>query len=93
MARAEIDFRAGGFLGVACTDNPCRINHVQDNTAAARAGFRINDVIVSYNGQAVNSMDELIRAIAQHGVGEKVSVEVERDGNRFTRELVLGKWD
>ncbi|MCA9149538.1 MAG: PDZ domain-containing protein [Planctomycetales bacterium] len=90
---AEVDFRAGGFLGVACNDNPCRITLVQTNSAAARAGFRIDDIIVSYNGTAVNSMDELIQEIAKHGVGEKVQVEIDRSGERFTRELVLGKWD
>ncbi len=89
----DLDFRRGGFLGVACRDNPCRITQVQPNTAAEAAGFQIDDIILRYDGEAVQSMDDLTRFISQHDVGKKVTVEIMRDNQRLTREVELGKWD
>jgi S1-C subfamily serine protease len=93
LAQADVDFRSGGFLGVACRDNPCRVTQVQPNSAAERAGVRIDDVIVRYNDQPVQTMDDLTRQISQHGVGQKVTIEVLRNDQRLIHEIELGKWE
>jgi hypothetical protein len=93
VAQAEIDFRNGGFLGVGCTDNPCQISLVQPNSAAAAAGMRVEDIITGYNGQPVQTMDELTRLISQDTVGDKVSLELLRKNERITVEVELGAWD
>jgi hypothetical protein len=91
--QTDVDYRNGGFLGIGCSDNPCRITLVQPNSAAASAGFRVNDVITRYNDQPVQTMDELTRLISQNPVGAKVTVEVARDDDRIVREVELGAWD
>ena len=93
MNRAEIDFRQGGFLGVGCESNPCRIKQVQANSVAAAAGLRIGDVISGYNNQPVQTMNELTELIAEHAVGETVTIELQRGNERIVKEVTLGAWD
>lgn len=89
----DLDLRRGGFLGVACRDNPCVVSQVQENTAAAAAGLRVDDVIVSYNQQPVQTMDELTKLISQHEIGKRITIEVMRGTERVTCEVELGKWE
>lgn len=57
---------------------------------AQRAGIRENDIIVSFNGERIESMDDLIVAIREHDVGDRVSVVVVRGGERTTLRATLG---
>jgi hypothetical protein len=92
-AQTDIDYRTGGFLGISCNDNPCRITLVQPNSAAAAAGFRVDDVITRYNDQPVQTMDELTRLISQNLVGDKVAIEIQRNDEHIIQEVELGAWD
>jgi hypothetical protein len=89
----EIDFRRGGFLGIGCEDNPCRISMVREGTAAAAAGLQVGDVVTKYNSRPVKTMDELTAAIAQDAAGDAVQLEVQRDGQLLVEEVVLGQWE
>jgi serine protease Do len=60
---------------------------------AATAGFQAGDVVLSYNQQPVQTMEELTRLIGQNVAGDKVTMELLRDGEKLTKEVVLGKWD
>jgi hypothetical protein len=93
MNGIEIDFRQGGFLGVGCDNNPCRINKIQPNSVAAKAGLRIGDIISGYNDQPVQTMEELTEMIGRHAVGDTVTIELQRGNQRITREVTLGAWD
>jgi S1-C subfamily serine protease len=57
---------------------------------AERAGMRTNDIVVSFNGERIETMDDLIVAIREHKVGERVSVVVVRGGERVTLRAALG---
>jgi hypothetical protein len=91
--QTDIDYRTGGFLGISCNDNPCRITLVQPNSAAAVAGLRVDDVITRYNDQPVQTMEELTRLISQNLVGDKVTVEVLRNEQPLVHQIELGAWD
>jgi hypothetical protein len=93
LAQADIDLRKGGFLGIGCQDNPCRITNVQEGSVAAAAGFRVMDVISRYNDQPVQTMDQLTRLISQHAAGERVKVELLREEERLVKEVELGRWE
>jgi S1-C subfamily serine protease len=58
---------------------------------AATAGLKPHDVVVSFAGDAIHSMDELIVAIRNHKVGDSVSMVVVRNGNRLTLNAVLAE--
>ncbi len=87
-----VDFRKGGFLGIGCEDNPCRITQVRPQTAAAQAGLQFGDVITHYNGTAINTMDELTALIAENEGGDAVSLSVLRGAKQLKSEVVLGRW-
>ncbi len=93
IAQTDIDYRNGGFLGIGCTDNPCRITFIQPNSAAGKAGFQVDDIITRYNDQPVQTMDQLTRLISEHNVGDKVAVEVLRNDERIIQQIELGAWD
>ncbi len=63
---------------------------VVPNSPAARAGIEPNDVVVQFAGESIDSMDDLVVAIRQHGVGETVQIVVVRDGRRMTLSATLG---
>jgi putative serine protease PepD len=63
---------------------------VQPGTPAARAGLKDGDVIVAYNGTAVNGEGDLIDALAAAKPGERVRLTVERGSSRITLTATLG---
>ncbi len=54
---------------------------------AQRAGMRAGDVILSLAGRQVGSVEEITRMVSRLKVGERVRVEVVREGRR--QELIL----
>ena len=63
---------------------------VEAGTPAADAGIKDGDIIVSVNGKAIDEGHPLDATLAQFSPGDKVSVEILRDGQRVTLEVTLG---
>jgi S1-C subfamily serine protease len=66
-----------------------RLVSVLAGSPAAKAGIRPDDVIVSFAGERIKSMDELIVAIRNHKVGDAVAVEVVRGGRHVVVRATL----
>lgn len=66
------------------------IEEVISGGAADRVGIRRGDVIVQVEGNDVNSTGELQRQISQHEPGERVTIELMRDGGpiKVTAQLL-----
>ncbi len=62
----------------------------QVSGAAAEAGLEVGDVIVSVDGQVVQSMESLQGVIGTYSPGDPITVEVERDGVTRSFEVTLG---
>ncbi|HDQ39850.1 MAG TPA: DegQ family serine endoprotease [Desulfonatronum sp.] len=60
---------------------------------AANAGIRSGDVVVSINGQAIEDSNALLRVVAQQTPGDKVQVEVIRQGKKRAFTVTLGTRD
>lgn len=58
--------------------------------AAAEAGIEVGDVIVSVDGQQVQSIESLQGIIGTHSPGDTITVEVDRDGVTKTLDVTLG---
>jgi serine protease DegQ len=56
---------------------------------AEQAGIRLGDVIVAVDGQAVESAEEFLASVRKHRPGDRLQVEVARDGQRQTIEIIL----
>jgi serine protease Do len=67
------------------------VGDVQPDTPAAKAGLKRGDVILSVNGQPVNSANDLRLRISQTAPGTTVKLGVSRDGKRTDLNVSLGE--
>ncbi|MEK7412618.1 MAG: PDZ domain-containing protein [Planctomycetota bacterium] len=65
---------------------------VFSGTAAERMGLKQGDVIMSVNGNSVDSMTDLRNEVALIGVGGDAKVVVMRDGKQVVASEKLGVW-
>jgi serine protease Do len=79
----------GAQLGVTVEDvaNGVRIEDVDADSAAAKAGLRSGDVVVDVDGERVRSARQFARLIQESPQGRSVSLGVMRDGSRQTVEV------
>jgi serine protease Do len=56
------------------------IDALVEDGGAMDAGMEIGDIITLVNGMEVNSLAQLLEVVGQHSPGEKIQVEVLRDG-------------
>jgi serine protease Do len=94
-----------GYIGVALTDvtpdlqRSLRLDRAQgalvqditDGSPGDRAGLRAYDLIVSVDGKAVETNDELIREIASRSPGSVARLDILRDRREIQLQLRLGE--
>ncbi|MDQ2743376.1 MAG: trypsin-like peptidase domain-containing protein [Chloroflexota bacterium] len=66
------------------------IEAVKAGSPAARAGLRMRDIILSVNGQAMNTPGALEQVITSHVPGNTVTLKVWRNGKTMTLHVKLG---
>lgn len=71
----------------------CVIGSVSANGPAAQAGVKAGDQIVRFNGSEITSFDRLKEEVDATVPGERVTLEVLRDGKRITLRLIVGVSD
>ncbi len=86
------------FLGVHLEDSSSsgfgvEITEVVGRSAAERAGLESGDVIVSLDGQTIDNVDDLVNALSDKSVGQKVRISFLRDGDRHRTSAKLGGRD
>ncbi len=62
---------------------------LMENSAARKAGIQKGDVVISINGEMINSVPELQAIIGQKHPGDQVKVTVLRDGEKITKKVTL----
>jgi len=70
-----------------------RVERVDPVGPAAEAGIEAGDVITQFNGTAIDSTRTLARLVGELDAGDKVDIEVQRDGNARKLTARLGKLD
>ncbi|MCF8304441.1 MAG: Do family serine endopeptidase [Bacteroidales bacterium] len=65
------------------------VEDLSDNGAAKEAGIKPGDLIVSIEGQPINSTARLLELVGQHRPGDEVTVTVVRDGKEKTYDVTL----
>ena len=68
-----------------------RITGVTKGSSAAEAGLRIDDVIISINGNHTNSVPELQEQVALFRPGDRITLEYYRNGQHQRKDNVLLK--
>jgi len=89
--RAALGISAVGLADQAGKPTGVGIRQLLPGGAAAQAGLKVGDVIMSINGQQIPDLAALQTALAQLHVGQKVPVVVTRGGNQSTTQLTLGE--
>ncbi len=72
-------------------DNPSGVlvQSVESNSPAEEAGIKSGDVILKFDGVGIKDMSELQEQVATKQPGEKVPVEIFRNGKRLTLTVTL----
>ncbi len=80
------------WLGVALVqeDEAVVIGRVVRGSPADEAGFQRGDVVTSYNGEAVTTVEQLVALVQAAAPGDAATFEITRDGEALTLEATLG---
>lgn len=95
----------GGYLGVQLedvdkdevsrlrldTERGARVSEVVEASPAEKAGLKVDDVVVRFQGESVHSAAQLARLVAETPAGRPVTLEVIRDGAAERISLDLGE--
>jgi serine protease Do len=67
------------------------VTAVEPGSPAAKAGVKVGDIILSYQGKAIEEPSELPRLVAATKPGEKAQLEVWRAGKRERLAVTVGE--
>jgi len=84
----------GPYLGVSHDESAesARIKQVPDDSPAARAGLKAGDTVVRFDDIEIRNFHELQEYVLVRRPGDKVTLEVLRDGAKLNLEVALGDW-
>jgi hypothetical protein len=94
LPNLKIERRGAAYLGIGGGAHPSglQVLRLQEGAAAAKAGFRIEDVIIGFGGKKIADFNALITHIKNYSPGDKVKFEVLRNGEMLTLNVVMGEW-
>jgi serine protease Do len=83
----------GGYLGIglATDDTVARVSQVAPGQAAEKAGIKVNDIILSVNGEEVKDGDALIAMLQRFKPKDVVKLTVKRGDQEIEVEATLGQ--
>jgi len=58
------------------------LTHVEEDSPASKAGLKSGDVVLEYNGQRVEGMEQFARFVRETPAGRDSKLTISRDGNR-----------
>ena len=67
------------------------VNDVIPNGPASKGGLKRGDVIITFNGKEVVSVDNLPKQVAAVEPGKSVKVEIVRDGKKQWLDITIVK--
>ncbi|QDT38745.1 PDZ domain-containing protein [Stratiformator vulcanicus] len=82
----KLGVSADPFAGV------CRVGEVTPDSPADRAGIRSGDVITSFNGQEITTLQSLVLAIEDVIPGDKVDVMIQRGFTDVELDVTMRRW-
>lgn len=90
---AEKPEKGKGFLGLATKDveGGIEVTKVGKKSPAEEAGIKEGDLLRTLNGEKLDSRKKLQSILAELAAGDKLALEITRDGKDETINLKLGK--
>jgi serine protease Do len=94
----------GSYLGVGVADvdseraralklneeRGVEITRVNENTPAEKAGLKANDVVLEYNGERIEGMEQFQRMVRETPPGRQVKLLISRNGQTQTITATVG---
>lgn len=85
---------ASAFLGVGVVevddDHGVKVTRVEDESPAAQAGIKAGDLVLEYNGQRVEGMEQFMRLVRETPAGREVKLTVSRNGSQQSLTVKTG---
>lgn len=83
----------GGYLGVMMeqAEGGVKIKEVMPNTAAAKAGLKVDDLITAVDNMPILDLDTMMETLAKKKPADKVVVKIVRDGKPMELTAELGR--
>jgi len=67
------------------------IKKVETDSPAEKAGLKVNDVVLEYNGQRVEGTEGFIRMVRETPTGRAAKLQISRDGNVQVLTTTIGQ--
>jgi serine protease Do len=83
VSLAEIDSKRGAELKLRDTHG-VEITRIEDGSPAEKAGLKTGDVVLEYNGQRVEGMEQFGRLVRETPTGREVKLLISRNGAQQT---------
>jgi serine protease Do len=71
-------------------DHGVIVEKVTPGGPAAQAGVKSEDIVLALNGKAVKDGDDLVARIADMPVGAKLTLSIDRGGQKMDKQLTIG---
>ena len=68
------------------------VTMTKKNSPALRAKIKADDIILEFNRQKINKMEDLPKIVAKTEVGKLVEVKIWRDNKEATKYIVIGEF-
>src|SRR5206468_8993249 len=76
---SEIDSERAKALNLK-EERGVEVKNVDEDSPAAKAGVKVGDVVLDYNGQRVEGMEQFVRFVHETPVGRPVKLLISRNG-------------
>jgi serine protease Do len=73
------------------SENGALVGDVESGSPADKAGIQSGDVIIEFNGQPINSRNDLLLAVANCSPGQQAAVKYIRNGQENTIQIILAE--
>jgi len=98
FAGEDFKSHSGAYLGIggipAEGGTGLLIQVVESQTPAERAGIRNGDVLLSFQGVAIQDIEQLISLVGEESPGRTVKLSIRRDGESIELSVRLGmRWN
>jgi serine protease Do len=84
------DARAAEFAGLPRLMGT-RVKNVTERSPAALAGLQVDDIILRFNGAAIENDQHLISLVKLSDIGRQVEMQVLRKGQHVTVQALIGR--
>src|SRR5713226_2507308 len=86
---SEIDSERAKALNLK-EERGVEVKNVDEDSPAAKAGVKVGDVVLDYNGQRVEGMEQFVRFVRETPVGRAVKLLISRNGATQTLTPTIG---